>query len=159
MPARLLTLCLIQRDGKILLGRKKRGFGVGHWNGFGGKVEAGETIIQAAARELEEEAEVQLKAAEQKGRLLFRFDADPTALDVHVFAVTDFAGEPKETEEMAPQWFDLAAIPYDSMWADDQYWLPLFLEGKYIKADFHFADLATIKAYTINSFSSAPQWV
>ena len=34
---------------------KKRGFGEGKWNGFGGKVEEGETILQAALRELKEE--------------------------------------------------------------------------------------------------------
>ena len=34
---------------------KKRGFGEGKWNGFGGKVEVGETIVEAAAREVKEE--------------------------------------------------------------------------------------------------------
>lgn len=52
MSARkLLTLVLVRNDvGDILLGLKKRGFGEGKWNGFGGKVEPGETIHQAAAR-------------------------------------------------------------------------------------------------------------
>ncbi len=40
----ILTLCLIVDDGRILLGMKKRGFGAGRWNGFGGKVEEGESI-------------------------------------------------------------------------------------------------------------------
>eukprot|EP00051_Salpingoeca_urceolata_P006046 m.80347 g.80347 ORF g.80347 m.80347 type:complete len:91 (+) comp14659_c1_seq3:1046-1318(+) len=40
--------------GRVLLGLKKRGFGQGKLNGFGGKVEAGETVAEAAARELEE---------------------------------------------------------------------------------------------------------
>jgi len=33
---------------------KKRGFGAGRYNGFGGKVEPGETILQGAQRELQE---------------------------------------------------------------------------------------------------------
>jgi len=41
---KLLTLCILERDGKLLLGRKKRGFGTGRINGFGGKLEVGETI-------------------------------------------------------------------------------------------------------------------
>lgn len=46
-----LTLTLVRSGaGEILLGLKKRGFGEGKWNGFGGKVEPGETIPQAAAR-------------------------------------------------------------------------------------------------------------
>lgn len=48
---KVLTLTLVRNvTGGILLGLKKRGFGVGKWNGFGGKVEPGETIPQAAAR-------------------------------------------------------------------------------------------------------------
>jgi 8-oxo-dGTP pyrophosphatase MutT (NUDIX family) len=31
---------------------KKRGFGAGYYNGFGGKVEPGESIEQAAQREV-----------------------------------------------------------------------------------------------------------
>lgn len=37
---------------RLLLGRKLRGFGEGYLNGFGGKVEPGETIEAAAAREV-----------------------------------------------------------------------------------------------------------
>ena len=47
------TLCFpVRSDGKVLLGRKKRGFGVRKWNGFGGKIEGGETFLQCAVREL-----------------------------------------------------------------------------------------------------------
>lgn len=35
---------------KILLGFKKRGFGMNKWNGLGGKVEKDESIINAAKR-------------------------------------------------------------------------------------------------------------
>ena len=50
------TLCFpVRSDGKLLLGRKKRGFGVSKWNGFGGKIEAGEDFLQCAVRELQEE--------------------------------------------------------------------------------------------------------
>ncbi len=34
----------------MLLGLKKRGFGAGKWNGFGGKVNPGEDIVDAALR-------------------------------------------------------------------------------------------------------------
>lgn len=46
----------VGQDGRILLGRKKRGMGFGKWNGFGGKIEAGETMRECAARELFEES-------------------------------------------------------------------------------------------------------
>ena len=47
---KVLTLVFIRDGAHILLGLKKRGFGMGRWNGFGGKVEHGETILQAAKR-------------------------------------------------------------------------------------------------------------
>lgn len=47
---KLLTLVLVVQPGRVLLGMKKRGFGAGKWNGFGGKVQTGESIEQAARR-------------------------------------------------------------------------------------------------------------
>jgi 8-oxo-dGTP pyrophosphatase MutT (NUDIX family) len=58
---KILTLCLTKEDGMILLGMKKRGFGEGRWNGFGGKVEEGETIVEAAIREMKEESGLTVK--------------------------------------------------------------------------------------------------
>ena len=52
------TLCYLIKEKphrQVLLGLKKRGFGEGKLNGFGGKVKENETIEQAALRELEEE--------------------------------------------------------------------------------------------------------
>jgi len=48
--SKLYTLAFIRNGNNILLGMKKRGFGAGRWNGFGGKVDADETILQAAKR-------------------------------------------------------------------------------------------------------------
>lgn len=47
---KLYTLAFLRRESEILLGYKKRGFGKGKWNGFGGKVDPGETIEHAAIR-------------------------------------------------------------------------------------------------------------
>lgn len=60
--------------------------------------------------------------------------------EVHVFLTTKFSGEPSESEEMKPQWFDYAAIPFQQMWADDHIWLPHVLAGKSVRGHFHFAD-------------------
>ena len=43
-----LTLLLLCDTNRVLLGMKKRGFGAGKWNGFGGKLERGESIYDAA---------------------------------------------------------------------------------------------------------------
>ncbi len=135
---KVLTLCIVHQHPKVLLGMKKRGFGMGRWNGFGGKVEADETIEAAAARELMEEAGVRPLAMTKVGVLDFRFENDPVMLEVHVFGVTEFNGDPKESEEMKPQWFFIDEIPFSQMWPDDLYWMPLFLSGKKFKGEFLF---------------------
>lgn len=141
---RVLTLCVVREDGKVLLGMKKRGFGEGIWNGFGGKVEAAETIEEGAYRELFEEVGVQAEKVEPAGRLTFSFASEPDEqLEVHVFTVTKYQGVPSETEEMRPQWFAEGEIPFAQMWADDVYWVPYVLAGKQFVGTFHFDQPAT----------------
>lgn len=145
----LLTLLIIHQKRKILLGMKKRGFGAGRWNGFGGKVDKEETIQQAALRELEEEAGITALDAVEHGTITFIFDNDPVHLEVHVFSATKYAGNITESDEMAPQWFSDDAIPYENMWADDKLWLPLLLEGKKFEGIFWFKDKDTIRKYDL----------
>ena len=133
-----LTLCMVTKEGKILLGMKKRGFGVGRWNGFGGKVEPSESIEDAAKRELLEESGVVAEKLAEVGVLEFAFQNDPKVLEVHIFRIEQFHGELVESDEMKPEWFDFDAIPYDQMWPDDSYWLPVFLAGKKFNGKFLF---------------------
>jgi 8-oxo-dGTP diphosphatase/2-hydroxy-dATP diphosphatase len=137
---KLLTLVIIQQPPKILLGWKKRGFGAERWNGFGGKVESGETIIDAAKRELKEEAGIEAEDLTQLGILDFEFQGNPEILQVHIFRADNFLGEPAESDEMKPQWFVTDKIPYENMWSDDKYWLPLFLRGQKFTGKFWFGE-------------------
>ncbi|CEG47049.1 -dihydro-8-oxoguanine triphosphatase-like [Plasmopara halstedii] len=143
---KLFTLAFIVRDcvgsKQVLLGLKKRGFGMGKWNGFGGKVEVTDASIAAAAvRELEEEANVIVKAEDLLpcGILFFSFEKSEEMMEVHVFLAHKFLGEPSESEEMEPQWYDISKIPFKSMWVDDCYWLPHVLDGKSVQGQFYFA--------------------
>lgn len=135
---KVLTLCMVVKDNQILLGMKKRGFGVGRWNGFGGKVEEGETIEQGAHRELEEEVGIKALALEKSGILDFSFENDPKILEVHIFKVTDFSGEPIESEEMKPQWFSFDSIPFEQMWPADKHWISYLLSNKLFKGELLF---------------------
>lgn len=71
VPTKLLTLMLVFKNEskQVLLGMKKRGFGANKYNGFGGKVEKGETILEGANRELKEEAGI---VAHNITQVLFR---------------------------------------------------------------------------------------
>ncbi len=133
-----LTLCIPVQESKVLLGMKKRGFGVGRWNGFGGKIEQGEMIEEGVMRELYEEVGIQDGILEKAGVLEFSFQNDEKVLEVHIFKLTNFTGEPIETEEMKPEWFSFEEIPFSQMWSDDEYWFPLFLQGKLFKGAFLF---------------------
>ena len=137
---KILTLCVVHKNNRVLLGLKKRGFGMGRWNGFGGKIENGETIEDAAKRELLEEAGIVVENLEQFGTLEFSWEGKPEILEVHIFKALDFKGEPAESEEMKPQWFDVSEIPFDKMWPDDKYWFPLFLADKKFNGKFLFGE-------------------
>ncbi|KAG9342993.1 hypothetical protein JZ751_015210 [Albula glossodonta] len=138
LTSKLLTLVLVVQPGRVLLGMKKRGFGAGKWNGFGGKVQPGETIEQAARRELLEESGLTVDTLDKIGNIKFEFVGETELLDVHVFRTDSFNGDPTESDEMRPQWFDLDTIPFDQMWADDRLWFPLLLQRKKFQGYFKF---------------------
>ena len=62
-----------------------------------------------------------------------------------VFLTSTFEGEPRETEEMTPQWFSIDQIPYQQMWEDDPLWYPLLLQGKYFVGNFDFRDRTMLR--------------
>ncbi|KAM3956962.1 oxidized purine nucleoside triphosphate hydrolase [Aphomia sociella] len=153
---KLYTLVFIRKENQILLGLKKRGFGVNKWNGFGGKVEQNEQIVDAAAREMKEESCIDVKTSDLKNiaHLEFTFEGDPTIMDVRVFSTTVFEGCPAETEEMSPKWFNLEHIPYNDMWPDDRLWFPYMLKDKLFYGRFHYKGFETILNHEIKELQS-----
>jgi 8-oxo-dGTP pyrophosphatase MutT (NUDIX family) len=107
---RRVVLCFVVRevDGRheVLLGRKKRGFGLGKVVGLGGHLLPGETERVAAAREVAEESGVIVDPSDlaAAGGVLFTFPSRPD-WDMHttVFVATHWGGTPVETEEIAPR--------------------------------------------------------
>jgi len=147
---KVLTLVIVHQENRILLGMKKRGFGAGRWNGFGGKVHEGESIEEAAKRETLEEAMIEVTDLEKVGVLEFEFRGNPEILETHLFRATKFLGEPTETEEMKPQWFAVDAIPFKDMWSDDPHWYDPFLTEKKFAAKFLFGENDTVLQHSID---------
>jgi 8-oxo-dGTP diphosphatase len=136
-PRERANLCFITRGNEVLLIHKKRGLGAGKINGPGGRLEPGETAVEAAVREVQEELGVTPRDPKLHGDLHFQF-ADGYALHCAVFKAAGCLGEPIETEEAIPLWVRRDEVPFDRMWADDIHWLPGLLEGRCFRGYFEF---------------------
>ena len=155
------TLCFIVRNDAVphvLLGKKKRGFGLGKLNGIGGKLEPNELPEDGIIREVEEEVGLVIPKSnlQAAGHITFRFPfMESFNHFVHVFVATAWEGQPIETDEMLPGWFPINEIPFERMWQDDAYWLPIVLNGKRIDADFTFGrDNETVIDWVIRGLHS-----
>lgn len=128
-PTDMATLMFVIRGHETLLIRKLRGLGKGKINAPGGRREPGETMRDAAIRETIEEVGVTPLRPRFRGDLRFEF-RDGYRLECHVFSADGCEGEPHPTDEAIPLWAPLSDLPYDEMWADDRFWLPLMLSGR-----------------------------
>jgi 8-oxo-dGTP pyrophosphatase MutT (NUDIX family) len=143
---REVTLCLPvlgQPARAVLLGLKKRGFGRGKYVGFGGKIEEGETVAMAAARELQEETGLSVLAEglDYVATLSFLFPARPDWDHLmHVYLAQTWQGAPTESPEVNPAWFAVERLPLGQMWDDASYWLPQILAGQRLRGTFIYAD-------------------
>jgi 8-oxo-dGTP diphosphatase len=120
------TLMFIVKEGRILLIEKKRGLGAGKINGPGGKIDPGETPLQAVIRETQEELLITPLGSRKLGELWFSMSDCPDIL-CHVYRADDYVGDPTETDEAVPVWTFIAEVPYQRMWEDDRHWMPLVL--------------------------------
>ncbi|MCU1602137.1 MAG: putative hydrolase [Frankiales bacterium] len=102
------------RDGRVLVSRRT---GPPHLAGFwefpGGKVEAGETDVQALQRELAEELGVTAVVGDRLGGDL---QIGETAV-LRVYVCTDVEGEPQLVDHDAHRWLSVGEL-------DDVSWIP-----------------------------------
>lgn len=137
LTEKLLTISYIRKGDEVLMGLKKRGWGANKWNGFGGKLQAGETIEQAAKREIKEECNLEVLNLIPFGTIDFYFNEGDDYINIcHIFICDDYIGDIVETEEMEPRWFKTNEIPFSQMWRADSYWIPIILNNKKVKGEF-----------------------
>lgn len=137
------------KDEFILLGlRKKVSFGLGQnlIAGIGGKVAdieglESETSEEALAREIKEEIGVSITKYEKVGEVTYMYPhKEKWNQSVDIYLITEWEGEPTETESIKPQWFHRDALPKEQMWKDNLITLPLILNGKKIRGIFLYGD-------------------
>jgi 8-oxo-dGTP diphosphatase len=140
----IATLGIVMRDGKILLGEKKKGeIGTGVLSGPGGKRDQGETLEECLLRETREELEMELDPASLK--LAARIDfyaAGEIDFRVYIYHANILSGEIHETADMIPSWYPLDENTFKLMYEGDRYWLPKVVRREKFRANVYYRDRA-----------------
>lgn len=103
----LVVAAVLEREGRLLLCRRPAHKRHGHmWEFPGGKLEAGESLADAAARELKEELDLVLESA---GEELFRIVDEASGLTI-CFVNVIASGEPRLLEHAELSWVEPALL-------------------------------------------------
>ncbi|KND49718.1 MAG: 8-oxo-dGTP diphosphatase / 2-hydroxy-dATP diphosphatase [Parcubacteria bacterium C7867-008] len=139
---KVATLAIIVKDGKVLLGEKKKGeIGTGTLNGPGGKLDPGESVLECLIRETDEELGIELFPEYlKKVAIITFFAAGEPDFQVHVYRTDTFEGELVETADMIPNWYDIEDIPYDRMLGSDHMWFARAISGEPFNANVYYRE-------------------
>jgi len=105
-----VTAAVIERDGTVLIGRRKKAdrFG-GVWEFPGGKLEPGESPEAGLRRELKEELGLETSVGPFLG--LFPYVSGPLAIELMAYRVTIRGGELVLTDHDEIRWVRTADLP------------------------------------------------
>ncbi|OIQ64188.1 8-oxo-dGTP diphosphatase [mine drainage metagenome] len=102
-PIAVAVGLLLREDGRFLLASRPVGKPyAGYWEFPGGKLEAGESLEAALAREFEEELGIAVRAAQYWRSL--RMDYPHALVDLQFYRITAWEGEPQPCEGQLLSW-------------------------------------------------------
>ena len=105
---KVAVICIVPRDGRVLMIRRATDLGYGLWGLPGGYVDRGEVVERAAAREVREETGLEVET----GELIGLFSEADEPVMVAVYAAKETGG----TLEAGPEalevgFFDIRDLP------------------------------------------------
>jgi 8-oxo-dGTP diphosphatase len=134
------VLCFVRDDQDRFLflyrGKKAGDVHQGKYNAPGGKIEPGESPLEAVFREVLEETGLRVTYCRRLGFLAFpgfHEDAEGGAVDesVHVFLVTGFEGDMlTECDEGVLEWVPAARVMELPLWEGDRHFLPFVIDER-----------------------------
>ncbi|MGY5452110.1 8-oxo-dGTP diphosphatase MutT [Agarivorans sp. MS3-6] len=102
---------VIVKGEKILLSlRHQQQHQGGKWEFPGGKIEAQESVVEALARELQEELLINIAHDSCEPLIRIEHDYGDKRVCLHVYTVKRFSGEPKGAEQQEIRWVDKAKL-------------------------------------------------
>ena len=112
---KLAALAVVLHEGKLLLVRRKHEPDANLWGFPGGHVDAGETVLQAAARELREETTVVATPTEYLKNLDIIIRDENSQIAFHYLLVSVLceyeAGHPRALDDVYEAgWFDVGTV-------------------------------------------------
>jgi 8-oxo-dGTP diphosphatase len=111
---------LIYRDGKLLVcqRRKAAAFAL-KWEFPGGKIEAGESAVEALRRELKEELDIEVREVKEVYQCEHVYAGGPR-VRLRFFCVAEFTGTPKNLVFEQICWSELSDLDHFDFLAGDQ---------------------------------------
>ena len=117
---KLVVAAVIVRDSRVLICQRteKQAFAL-QWEFPGGKVEAGEELRAALARELREELGIEAAVEQEIASVLHKY-AEGLAVELHFFLVRKFAGEIENRIFREVRWEERATLNPESFLEADR---------------------------------------
>jgi 8-oxo-dGTP diphosphatase len=143
VPVIEATLCYVERENKVLmLHRITRpdDLHYGKYKGLGGKFEAGESALDCAKREIEEESGLLPHSLDFRGHITFPLFDGKNDWSVFLFCCQAEGQNLRHPEEGRLEWVERDRLLDLNLWEGDRHFLPWVLERRRFLARFEYSD-------------------